>query len=101
MELELTGGDRAALEAAAAAERRARVGLLSCAPEPNPAERVFEEVRWQVEGRVYPAFDDKRAAAEALLEEPAADPEHVKRLCGWGGVAAALDALPPSAGARP
>jgi len=79
----------------------ARVGLPPDAPELNPAERVFEEVRRRVEGKVYADLDAKQAEADALLEELAADPERVKRLCGWGWIVAAHDTLPPPAGARP
>ncbi len=74
----------------------ARVGLPPYAPELNPAERVFEEVRRRVEGRVYATLADKQAEAEALLEELAADPERVRGLCGWDWVVAAHDALPPA-----
>jgi len=79
----------------------ARVALPPYAPELNPAERVFEEVRRRVEGRVYATLAAKQAEAEALLQELAADPERVRRLCGWGWIAAAHAALPPPAGARP
>jgi len=79
----------------------ARVGLPPYAPELNPAERVFEEVRRRVEGKVYVDLDAKQAEVDALLEELAADPERVKRLGGWGWIVAAHDALPPPAEARP
>ncbi len=79
----------------------ARVALPPYSPELNPAERVFEEVRRRVEGRAYAALDDKRAEAQALLEELAADPARVRRLCGWGWLVAAHDALPPPAGTAP
>ena len=79
----------------------ARVALPPYSPELNPAERVFEEVRRRVEGRVYGALADKQAAAEALLAELAADPERVRRLCAWDWIVAAHDALPPPAGAQP
>jgi hypothetical protein len=64
------------------------------APELNPAERVFEELRAGIEGVVYPSLDDKVAAVEAILEELDADPERVKRLIGWHWIAVALDQLP-------
>ena len=79
----------------------ARVALPPDSPELNPAERVCAEVRRRAEGRVYPTLADKQAAAEALLAEPAADPARVRRLCGWGWLVAALDALPPPAPATP
>lgn len=53
------------------------------APELNPAERVFEELRAEIEGVVYPTLEAKVAAVEAILEQLDADPERVKSLTGW------------------
>lgn len=72
----------------------ARVRLPAYSPELNPAERVFEELRRRVEGRVYASVAAKQAVADAYLAELAADPARVRRLCGWGWLTAALDALP-------
>lgn len=72
----------------------ARVALPSYSPELNPAERVFEEIRARTEGVVYASLDAKQAVAEAYLQELKADPERVKRLCGWTWLRTALDALP-------
>jgi hypothetical protein len=55
--------------------------LLPYAPELNPAERVFEELRRQVEGRVYPSSEAKQAA-ETSLAALSAEPARVRRLCG-------------------
>jgi transposase len=74
-----------------------RVLLPPYAPELNPAERVFEELRRQVEGRVYPSIEDKQAAAETSLAALSAEPTRVRRLCGWQWLTADLDALPPAA----
>ena len=71
------------------------VRLPPYAPELNPAERVIEVIRGQIEGRVYPDLDTKRAAAEAALSELAADPARVRRLAGWSWIRAADAALPP------
>lgn len=71
-----------------------RIFLPPYSPELNPAERVLEEIRRRVEGRVYDSLDAKQADVEAYLQELAADPERVKRLCGWGWILAALHALP-------
>jgi transposase len=71
-----------------------RVLLPPYAPELNPAERVFEELRRQVEGRVYPSIEDKQAAAETSLAALSAEPARVRRLCGWPWLTADLDALP-------
>jgi hypothetical protein len=64
------------------------------APELNPAERVFEELRAGIEGVVYPTIEDKVAAVEAILADLDADPERVKRLTGWHWITDALHALP-------
>jgi transposase len=73
----------------------ARVFLPSYSPELNPAERIFEEVRRRVEGKVYESLRDKRREAETYLKELAADPERVKSLCGWGWLRELLES-PPS-----
>ena len=72
----------------------ARVRLPAYSPELNPAERVFEEIRRRTEGRVYDSVDDKRAIAQAYLAGLAADPDRVRRLCGWAWLTNALDDLP-------
>jgi hypothetical protein len=73
--------------------RTARVFLPSYSPELNPAERIFEEVRRRVEGKVYESLHDKREEAESYLKELAADPERVMGLCGWGWLQASLESL--------
>jgi hypothetical protein len=50
-------------------------------PELNPAERVFQEVRRAIEGKVYPSLLAKRQAAEVFLRKLAADPNQVTSLC--------------------
>lgn len=72
----------------------ALVGLPSYSPELNPAERLFEEVRRHVEGRVYATLDDKAADVQASLEQLDADPPRVRRLCGWDWIHIAITALP-------
>jgi hypothetical protein len=65
------------------------------APELNPAERVFEELRRAIEGRTYPSLADKMAVVERELTAPAADPVRLRfRLTGWAWIRAAL-ADPP------
>jgi transposase len=65
-------------------------------PELNPAERVFEELRRAVEGRVYGSIDKKIAAVEAALEDLAATPERVQSLAGWSWIRNSLNLLQPS-----
>ncbi len=74
----------------------ALVGLPPYSPELNPAERLFEEIRRHVEGRVYATLDDKAAVVQAFLEELDADPVRVRRLCGWEWINTAIATLPAS-----
>lgn len=76
-----------------------RVVLPPYAPELNPAERVFEEIRRQVEGRVYESLDAKEAVVERYLTELAAVPVRVRRLCAWTWIEDALTRLPPPSAA--
>ena len=69
-----------------------RLLLPSYSPELNPVERVFEEIRRHVEGRVYPDLASKRQAVEVYLNALAADPERVRRLCAWRWIQEALTA---------
>jgi hypothetical protein len=62
------------------------------APELNPAERLFEELRRVVEGKVYDTLDAKVAAVQA--EQWNADPERVGQLVGWPWIINTLHQLP-------
>ena len=70
------------------------VGLPPYSPELNPAERLFEEIRRHVEGRVYATLDAKVADVQTFLEELDADPPRVRRLCAWNWINAAIASLP-------
>ena len=60
-------------------------------PELNPAERVFEEVRRWVEGKIYDTLADKVEAVENYLTHLASDVEAVKRLAAWGWIRHSID----------
>jgi hypothetical protein len=60
-----------------------RIEQPAAAPELNPAERVFEELRRAVEGDPYATIEEKVAVVERELQALAAAPERVKRLAGW------------------
>lgn len=62
-------------------------------PELNPSERVFEELRRKVEGKVYGDIEAKKAAIERELQQLAADPEKVKSLTGWTWIRQSVDSL--------
>lgn len=66
-----------------------RAYLPPYSPELNPAERIFQEVRRQVEGLRYDSLEAKRAAVEAFLAELARDTERVRRLVGYPWIKAA------------
>lgn len=70
------------------------IHLPRYSPELNPAERLFEEVRRHVEGRVYATLADKVAAVNAFLDELDAAPARVRSLCGWDWINAAIATLP-------
>jgi hypothetical protein len=63
-------------------------------PELRPAERVFEELRRAVEGKVYATLEDKGEAVGAELARIDADPDRVLRLAGWDWITAAVEQLP-------
>jgi len=64
------------------------------APELNPAERLFEELRGKIEWRLYASIEEKVAAVERELRALAADPDRVKRLVGWHWIHQAYERLP-------
>ena len=66
------------------------------APELNPVERCFEELRRMVEGRVYASLEEKVAAIEAELRKWDVDPDRVRRLVGWWWIMDTLNQLPDS-----
>ena len=65
-------------------------------PELNPAERVFEEVRRWVEGRIYGSLEEKVKAVDAYLSELASDPERVRSLAAWDWIEDTVQRLPAS-----
>ena len=71
------------------------------APELNPVERFFRELRRAIEGRVYPDLQAKQEALEEVLNAWQADPARVKRLCGWAWIRKALGDLPADTPAAP
>ncbi len=70
------------------------IGLPPYSPELNPAERVFEEVRRWIEGKVYRSIDDKVEAVHAFLSELESDPDRVRALTAWDWIDEAIQGLP-------
>ena len=65
----------------------------SYSPELNPAERVFEAIRAEVEGEVYATIADKQERVEQFLKELSAAPERIKQLAGWDWIHEAVSAI--------
>ncbi len=59
-------------------------------PELNPVERILEQLRAAVEGKVYGTLEAKMEALEHALRRLAACPQQVKSLTGWGWIRTAL-----------
>jgi len=66
------------------------------APELNPAERFFQELRRVVAGKVYQTIEANMAAIEAELREWDKDPDRVRRLVGWSWIMDTLGQPSPS-----
>ena len=70
------------------------IGLPPYSPELNPAERVFEEVRRWIEGKVYQSMEDKVEAVNMFLTNLESDPERVRTLANWDWIVHATQRLP-------
>jgi hypothetical protein len=70
------------------------VELPPDSPELNPAERVFEEIRRRVEGKISATLDDKEAEVTSYLGWLEADPQRGRSLTHWSWIAAARQHLP-------
>ena len=68
-------------------------------PELKPAERVFEEIRRWVEGRMYGSLEEKMAAADECLSRLDSDPERVKSLVSWDWIRRNVQGLSEACGA--
>lgn len=66
-------------------------------PELNPVERLFQELRRQIEGVVYDSLDQKQEAIEEVLRYWQKHPEIVRQIAGWGWICQAMDRLPSAA----
>ena len=62
-------------------------------PELNPAARVIDAIRQQVDGLVSASLPEKYVAGNAFLEELDADPARVRSLAGWDWIQENLDHL--------
>lgn len=66
-------------------------------PELNPVERLFQELRREIEGLIYDDLDQKQAAIERILCYWQQHPEIVRQIAGWDWICDAMDNLPDDA----
>jgi hypothetical protein len=71
----------------------AHIRLPAYAPELSPAERLFEEIRGRLPGRLYVTIDAKAEAVEQFLAELRADATRHSRLVGRDWTSNALTQL--------
>jgi len=60
-----------------------RIFLPSYSPELNPAERIFEEIRRDIEGIVYPSLKAKQYRIQQFLRSLRADKPRLQQLVCW------------------
>ena len=70
-----------------------RVMQLSYAPELNPVERFFRELRPAIEGRLHSGPADQAGYAGADPEVWQVDSVRVRQPCGWSWIREALTNL--------
>ena len=63
-------------------------------PELNPVERLFQELRREIEGLVYDTLEHKQEAIEKILHHWQQHPEIVRQIAGWDWICDAMDSLP-------
>jgi hypothetical protein len=72
----------------------ARVFLPAYSPELNPAERIFEEIRREIEGMVYPSLQAKQHAIDQFLRRLRADKPRLRKLIAWHWITQVQEQLP-------
>ena len=70
------------------------IRLPAYSPELNPAERVFQEVRRWIEGKVYQSIEEKVMAVDAFLTGLEVESGRVRSLTGWRWIEDAVQNLP-------
>ena len=70
------------------------IALPAYSPELNPAERLFEAIRAEIEGEPYADLDAKCARVDGILARWDAHPEQVRSLVAWHWILDALEQLP-------
>jgi hypothetical protein len=70
-----------------------RIFLPSHSPELNPAERIFEEIRRDIEGFVYPSLKAKQHRIQQFLRSLRADKPRLQQLVCWQWIHDIFDQL--------
>ena len=73
-----------------------RITQPAYSPQLNPAERVFQYLRAEIEGHVYGTIAAKKKAIEAELVALAAASARVQSLAGWDWIRQSVSGLPES-----
>ena len=71
-----------------------RIFLPPYSPELNPAERIFEEVRREIEGFVYPTIQAKQHRIDQFLRRLRADKNRLTSLISWDWITDIFNHLP-------
>jgi hypothetical protein len=71
-----------------------RIFLPPYSPELNPAERIFEEVRREIEGFVYPTIQAKQHRIDQFLRRLRADKQRLASLVSWDWIVDIFNQLP-------
>jgi len=71
-----------------------RIFLPPYSPELNPAERIFEEVRREIEGFVYPSIYAKQHRIDQFLRQLRADKQRFASLISWDWINDIFNQLP-------
>lgn len=71
-----------------------RIFLPPYSPELNPAERVFEEVRREIEGFVYASIQAKQHRIDQFLRQLRADKQRLASLVSWNWIVDIFNHLP-------
>ena len=75
-----------------------RIFLPPYSPELNPAERIFEEVRREIEGFVYPSIRAKQHRIDQFLRRLRADKQRLASLVSWDWIVDTFNQLPQDTG---
>ncbi len=71
-----------------------RIFLPPYSPELNPAERIFEELRREIEGVVYPSLEAKQHRIDQFLRRLRADKQRFASLISWDWIHNIFNQLP-------